>query len=112
MCNEINLLHIRGKNVGDYARKVLRIIFTREELLTSILPPGGSHYSRKPLDQEKFELFHGMYCSLCWSDYENRIRIVSIQFSYISVLKKTLTLIDFQSEHMNAQNNKKFIAIR
>jgi hypothetical protein len=65
MYEKINLLNVRGKNVGDYARQILRIIFTHEELTTSILPPGGTHYSRKTLDKEKFKLFDGMYCLLC-----------------------------------------------
>ncbi len=65
MYEKINLVHIRGKNVGDFARQVLKTIFTHEELITSILPPGGAHYSRKTLDEEKFNLFHGMYCPSC-----------------------------------------------
>ncbi|CAF4349356.1 unnamed protein product, partial [Rotaria sp. Silwood2] len=48
----------RGKNMDDYGRKVLRTLFTHEELISSILPPGGSHYCRKPLDNKRFEQFH------------------------------------------------------
>ncbi|CAF1367943.1 unnamed protein product [Rotaria sordida] len=36
--NNTNLLSIRGKNIGDYARKALRIIYSHEELLSSVLP--------------------------------------------------------------------------
>ena len=55
------MLHIRGKNVGDYARQLLRAIYSPEELLSSILPPGGPQYSRTPLDSERFEVVHGEY---------------------------------------------------
>ncbi|CAF1482427.1 unnamed protein product, partial [Rotaria sordida] len=54
----INLTRIRGKNIGDYGRQVLHEIFSHEELISSILPPGGSQYARKPLDFEKFEFLH------------------------------------------------------
>ncbi|CAM4841998.1 unnamed protein product [Rotaria magnacalcarata] len=56
--DNVNLLRIRGKNVGDYGRQVLRCLYSREELLVSILPPGGTQYSRKPLDIVRFEKFH------------------------------------------------------
>ncbi|CAF1389510.1 unnamed protein product [Rotaria sp. Silwood1] len=56
--NNINLTRIRAKNVGDYGRQVLRKIFSDEELISSILPPEGQQYARKPLDVEKFEFLH------------------------------------------------------
>ncbi|CAF3339339.1 unnamed protein product [Rotaria socialis] len=56
--DNVNLLRIRGKNVGDYGRQVLHCLYSREELLVSILPPGGTQYSRKPLDIVRFEKFH------------------------------------------------------
>ncbi|CAM4837547.1 unnamed protein product [Rotaria magnacalcarata] len=56
--DNVNLLRIRGKNVGDYGRQVLRCLYSREELLVSILPPGGTQFSRKPLDIVRFEKFH------------------------------------------------------
>ncbi|CAF1498432.1 unnamed protein product [Rotaria sordida] len=55
---DINLTRIRGKNIGDYGRQVLRVVFSHEELISSILPPGGAQYARKPLDFEKFEFLH------------------------------------------------------
>ncbi|CAF1324659.1 unnamed protein product [Rotaria sordida] len=56
--NGENLLNIRGKSIGDYARQVLRTLYSHEELISSILPPGGPQYSRKCLDQVKFEKLH------------------------------------------------------
>ena len=47
--------------MGDYARQLLRVIYSLEELVSSILPPGGAQYSRAPLDSEKFEIFHREY---------------------------------------------------
>lgn len=61
MHNNINLLTIRGKNIGDYARNVMRELYSHEELITSILPPGASHYMRKPLDNERFEKLHSKF---------------------------------------------------
>ena len=44
---------------GGYARKILRIIFSSEELKNSILPPGRPHLTRQPLDQKRFNIFTG-----------------------------------------------------
>ncbi|CAF1470043.1 unnamed protein product [Adineta ricciae] len=55
---DINLTRIRSKDFGDYARLVLRQLYSREELVSSILPPGGSQYARKPLDSGRFEYLH------------------------------------------------------
>lgn len=61
--NGSNLLKIQGKSVADYGRRILRTIFTTEELASSILPPGGPQYTRKPLEHHRFELFHRIYFS-------------------------------------------------
>ncbi|CAF2134342.1 unnamed protein product [Rotaria magnacalcarata] len=58
MHGNINLLLIRGKSVGDYARQVLRSLYSREELTSSILPPGGEQFARKPLNNQRFEKLH------------------------------------------------------
>ncbi|CAF4784200.1 unnamed protein product, partial [Rotaria magnacalcarata] len=58
MHGNINLLLIRGKSVGDYARQVLRSLYSHEELTSSILPPGGEQFARKPLDNQRFEKLH------------------------------------------------------
>lgn len=61
MHNNQNLVQIRAKNIGDFARQVLQALYSPEELVSSILPPGGNHYSRKCLDPTKFEKLHGKY---------------------------------------------------
>jgi hypothetical protein len=55
--NGQNLLHIQSKNFGDYGRQILRTIYAHDELVWSILPPDGGQYSRKPLDEVKFNTF-------------------------------------------------------
>ncbi|CAF1401700.1 unnamed protein product [Rotaria sp. Silwood1] len=54
-----DLLEIRGRDIYDFARQTLKILFTRKELSTSILPPARSHLARPALDVERFNLFHG-----------------------------------------------------
>ncbi|CAF4245033.1 unnamed protein product [Rotaria magnacalcarata] len=49
-----NLIEIVGKDFGDYARRVMRVLFTEEELRTSILPPKRKHLAREPLDSVRF----------------------------------------------------------
>ncbi|CAF4349298.1 unnamed protein product [Rotaria sp. Silwood2] len=64
MHGNINLSRIRGRNIGDYARQALGAIFSHEELLSSILPPGGHQYVRKPLDNAvrgKYEIGASYY---------------------------------------------------
>lgn len=36
----------------------MRKLFSTEELVNSILPPGAAHYSRPPLDSIRFEYLH------------------------------------------------------
>ncbi|CAF1640936.1 unnamed protein product [Rotaria magnacalcarata] len=48
--NGINLVTVAGKDFGDFARQVMRILYTPDELKTCVLPPGRSYLSRKPLD--------------------------------------------------------------
>ncbi len=54
-----NLLETRGRDIYDFGRKTLRIIYTPTELSTSILPPPRSHLKRPALDPELFNTFHG-----------------------------------------------------
>lgn len=56
-----NLLKIRAKDYGSYARLIMRKLFTKEELVNSILPPGAAHYSRPPLEATRFEYLHRKY---------------------------------------------------
>ena len=55
----IDLLSSRGRDIYDFARQTLKILFTPNELSTSILPPARSHLARPALDSERFNLFHG-----------------------------------------------------
>ena len=61
MFDNINLLDIMATDYGDYARKILRLIFTSDELKTCTLPPGKPHFTRQPLDEERFKIFTGRH---------------------------------------------------
>ena len=61
MYNGDDLLKVRAKDYGSYARLIMRKVFSTQELTTSILPPGGSQYSRPPLDVDKFDYIHRTY---------------------------------------------------
>ena len=66
MYQEQDLLRIRAKDYGDYGRQLLRKLYSKEELIECILPPGHPRYSRPPLDNDRFQLFHGKKsCRLC-----------------------------------------------
>ncbi|CAF3541991.1 unnamed protein product [Rotaria sp. Silwood2] len=46
------LLQVPARNVGEYARNLLKILFTHEELAESLLPSPQAHrYSKKKLDE-------------------------------------------------------------
>jgi hypothetical protein len=36
------------------------ILYTEDEIVSSILPPARQQYAKKPLDEERFDLLHGM----------------------------------------------------
>jgi hypothetical protein len=61
MHNGIDLLTSRGRDMYDFARQTLRILFTSQELTECILPPGRKHLRRPPLDLERFNKFHGKF---------------------------------------------------
>ncbi|CAF1380402.1 unnamed protein product [Didymodactylos carnosus] len=54
-----DLLLTRGRDIYDFGRLTLRKLYSPKELNDSILPPGNKRYVRPPLDEERFELFHG-----------------------------------------------------
>ena len=57
--NGENLLNISGRDPGDFARKILRKLFTSDELATSVLPSRYDHlYLKKPLDKDRFDLLN------------------------------------------------------
>ena len=43
----------------DFCRKTLKLIFTKEELRTHILPPKRDHLKRPALDEQRFNIFLG-----------------------------------------------------
>ncbi|CAF1109136.1 unnamed protein product [Rotaria sordida] len=56
--NGTNLITIVGKDFGDFARQIMRILYTPDELQTCILPPRRPHLSREPLDPDRFRLLN------------------------------------------------------
>lgn len=59
MFGNINLLRIPAKDIIDYARKTLKILFSSEELKTHILPPARDHLRRPALNEERFNILLG-----------------------------------------------------
>ncbi|UJR12985.1 hypothetical protein I4U23_000011 [Adineta vaga] len=51
-----NLLHTPAKDIIDFARRTLKILFSQEELKTHILPPEREHFRRPSLDHERFNI--------------------------------------------------------
>lgn len=62
MFKDQNLLNISARDPPDYARKILRTLFTCDELSTSVLPSRYDHlYVKKPLDKERFDLLNSKF---------------------------------------------------
>ncbi|CAM4802961.1 unnamed protein product, partial [Rotaria magnacalcarata] len=54
-----NLLKVSGRDIGDYARKLLDILFTTQELQSSILPSQAAHlYQKEVLDEDRFKILN------------------------------------------------------
>jgi hypothetical protein len=53
-----------ARDPAHFARRLLRFLFTNDELSDSLLPDRPSetrkHYSKKPLDQTRYEVLHRM----------------------------------------------------
>ncbi|CAF1493873.1 unnamed protein product [Adineta ricciae] len=56
-----NLLITSAKDMLDFARKTLRIIFSADELKSHILPPEREHLRRPALDEARFNVFLGKF---------------------------------------------------
>ena len=54
-----NLLSTSAKDLVDFSRKTLKILFTAEELKTRLLPPQRDHLKRRTLDEERFNKMIG-----------------------------------------------------
>ena len=53
------MLDISAKNPGDYGRKLLRVLYTADELKTSMLPSTvGDRYVKPKLDAERYQVLH------------------------------------------------------
>lgn len=60
MWNNQNLLKIIGRDPGDYGRQLLRLLFTNDELTSSILPSQAAHlYQKNTLDEDRFRILNG-----------------------------------------------------
>jgi hypothetical protein len=64
MYNGNNLLEVAAKDVGEYARNLLRNLFEPHELRSSLLPSQQSkRYAKPELDHQRFNLLNGKYHS-------------------------------------------------
>ncbi|CAF1467343.1 unnamed protein product [Rotaria magnacalcarata] len=52
--NGINLLDTLSKDPIDFSRRTLKLLFSKEELKTHLLPPNRDYLRRESLDQERF----------------------------------------------------------
>jgi hypothetical protein len=60
MWNNQNLLKIIGRDPGDYGRTLLRLLFTTDELTSSILPSHAAYlYQKDTLDEDRFRILNG-----------------------------------------------------
>ena len=56
MYNDQNLLEIGGKNPGDYGRRLLRVLYTENELKICMLPSTvANRFSKPKLDAARFD---------------------------------------------------------
>lgn len=102
MHGSIDLLEVLATDYGDYARKILRILFTSEELKNSILPPARKHLSREPLDEERFKKFLSSQITVFFSEdyfffyldavrYKFKLGSVNFGLFYRTLLRRKIT---------------------
>ncbi|CAF2053357.1 unnamed protein product [Rotaria magnacalcarata] len=96
MFNNYNLLDLMATDYGNYARKILRIVFSQDELKSSILPPGKPHLRRQPLDQDRFKI--------CMDAIRYKFKLDAVNFGlfYRALLRRKLT--DFLIEERRRQS--------
>ncbi|CAF4127903.1 unnamed protein product [Rotaria magnacalcarata] len=96
MFNNYNLLDLMATDYGNYARKILRIVFSQDELKSSILPPGKPHLRRQPLDQDRFKI--------CMNAIRYKFKLDAVNFGlfYRALLRRKLT--DFLIEERRRQS--------
>ncbi|CAF3351230.1 unnamed protein product [Rotaria socialis] len=98
MFNNYNLLDLMVTDYGNYARKILRIVFSRDELKSSILPPGKPHFRRQPLDQDRFKICMNAI------PYKFKLDVVNFGLFYPALLRRKLT--DFLIEERRRESTK------
>jgi hypothetical protein len=59
MYKNINLLNTYSKDLVDFARKTLKILFSSEELKNHTLPPEREYLRRRALDPKRFDMMIG-----------------------------------------------------
>ncbi|CAF1373290.1 unnamed protein product [Didymodactylos carnosus] len=84
MHNGQNLLVITSRNISDYGRKVLQRLFTKDEIMKSILPPGQKHNIRQAFDENRFNVLHDAIRS------KYRIKQINYDECYYSLVRPTL----------------------
>ncbi|CAF3294467.1 unnamed protein product [Rotaria sp. Silwood2] len=85
MFGEINLLDVMATDYGDYARQILQIIYTSDELKNSILPPGKPYLARPPLAKDRFKKF------LEAVRYKYKLDSINFGLFYRGLLRRKLT---------------------
>ncbi|CAF1114646.1 unnamed protein product [Didymodactylos carnosus] len=84
--NGPNLLNTNGKDFRDYSIGVLKRLYTREELKSSILPSSAAHiYAKKQLDPKRFKVFRDAV------RIKHKISEQHFDHFYSKLLRKTLT---------------------
>ncbi|CAF3488214.1 unnamed protein product [Rotaria socialis] len=56
MYNNQNLLNTPAKSLVDFSRKVLKVLYSQEELKPHLLPPKRAHLTRPALDENRFNI--------------------------------------------------------
>ena len=79
MYNGQNLLEIMCQNYGDYARKLMKIIFSAEDLQTRILPPAWGHLARKALEQSSFNSLSGIAVYLAVNRFHRTLEFLLLE---------------------------------
>ncbi|CAF3193862.1 unnamed protein product [Rotaria socialis] len=117
MFNNYNLLDLMATDYGDYARKILRIVFSRDELKSSILSSGKPHFldvSHLIKIASKFEwvcIFFSSFFGLesfrslidpMW--YKFKLDVVNFGLFYQALLRRKLT--DFLIEERRHEPTK------
>ncbi|CAF4395900.1 unnamed protein product, partial [Rotaria magnacalcarata] len=97
MFNNYNLLDLMATDYGNYARKILRIVFSQDELKSSILPPGKPHLGVSHLIKIALK-FVWVYAIR----YKFKLDAVNFGLFYRALLRRKLT--DFLIEERRRQS--------